>query len=418
MTSRHARNTRTSSRRRRRSRSPGLGPPPQRSGSGRRTGVRRSRYHDDPHLVPPHAVAWRAAERPEHQQSARRRGWIRGGRPWLSEVDSRDGVPGPVSRQRITLDNVLSSGHWALCCAGDARCIRTTRHLAERAACVARLECRPCARLARWWLAGRTGLLAAATTARGQVALPDTDALPPGRTGNFATVPTVRASATAEPGSPRTAIRAPTGSLPSRRSTRSTDAGEASGVPARPVMTVYHGSEGPMFVFSKLLIWYFQRSQVIDLTDFSAAEAVGYEPQAGAALALLRLAQLHEHAAEALRCRNATCVPCAPGREDSSMSRAPAGLARAKCAAGSLTSRLTWCKPGPRVSRNLATVWSALARLQQLERHRAEVHEHHTQCAVVQQLFIATPRARARSTSVCTRRRRRRGPRSPRGRGP
>ena len=35
-----------------------------------------------------------------------------------------------------------------------------------------------------------------------------------------------------------------------------------------PVMTVYHGTESALFVFSGFPIWYFQRSQTIALTDF------------------------------------------------------------------------------------------------------------------------------------------------------
>jgi hypothetical protein len=35
-----------------------------------------------------------------------------------------------------------------------------------------------------------------------------------------------------------------------------------------PIMTLYHGGENSMFVFSGFPIWYFQRSQTIDLVDF------------------------------------------------------------------------------------------------------------------------------------------------------
>ena len=35
-----------------------------------------------------------------------------------------------------------------------------------------------------------------------------------------------------------------------------------------PVMTIYHGSQAPLFVFSGFPVWYFQRQQGIELVDF------------------------------------------------------------------------------------------------------------------------------------------------------
>ena len=36
----------------------------------------------------------------------------------------------------------------------------------------------------------------------------------------------------------------------------------------RPVMTLYHGRENGLFVFSGFPIWYFQKSQAIGVVDF------------------------------------------------------------------------------------------------------------------------------------------------------
>jgi hypothetical protein len=42
-----------------------------------------------------------------------------------------------------------------------------------------------------------------------------------------------------------------------------------------PVMTLYHGREAPTFVFSGFPLWYFQRSQVIDVVDFVLTKVWG-----------------------------------------------------------------------------------------------------------------------------------------------
>jgi len=97
---------------------------------------------------------------------------------------------------------------------------------------------------------------------------PDTDPLPPQRTSGF-----YNSAYTAEhldqpnivfeDSDPSPDRFAPVSTLDTLYETRLGESGSGW-----PVMTVYHGSEGPMFVFSGFPIWYFQRSQTIELVDF------------------------------------------------------------------------------------------------------------------------------------------------------
>jgi len=99
---------------------------------------------------------------------------------------------------------------------------------------------------------------------------PATDPLPPLRTGNF--------YLTAYPAEvlskPNDIVE---GAATARASTLDTlyeTQGGAIGS-GWPIMTLYHGSENSMFVFSGFPIWYFQRSQTIDLVDFVLQRAWG-----------------------------------------------------------------------------------------------------------------------------------------------
>jgi hypothetical protein len=88
---------------------------------------------------------------------------------------------------------------------------------------------------------------------------PDTDPLPPLRTSNF-----YLSSYGAEHLSlPNIVTEDGVSTLDTLYETQGGEAGSG-----KPVMTVYHGTEAPLFVFSGFPIWYFQRSQTIDLVDF------------------------------------------------------------------------------------------------------------------------------------------------------
>src|SRR5262249_18148890 len=52
-----------------------------------------------------------------------------------------------------------------------------------------------------------------------------------------------------------------------------------------PVMTYYHGFESGPVVFSGFPLWYFQRSQVVALTDFVLHDIWGLNRQGGAGAA-------------------------------------------------------------------------------------------------------------------------------------
>ena len=97
---------------------------------------------------------------------------------------------------------------------------------------------------------------------------PETDPLPPLRTANFyltsyAAEHLHKSNDIAEDGDPDPSIFTPVSTLDTLYETLGGEAGVGW-----PVMTVYHGSESPLFVFSGFPIWYFQRSQTIDLVDF------------------------------------------------------------------------------------------------------------------------------------------------------
>jgi len=97
---------------------------------------------------------------------------------------------------------------------------------------------------------------------------PETDPLPPMRTANFylTSFPAEfldKPNVVTEDGDPDPARFTPVSTLDTLYETRGGEAGSGW-----PVMTVYHGSESPLFVFSGFPVWYFQRSQTIELVDF------------------------------------------------------------------------------------------------------------------------------------------------------
>ena len=105
-----------------------------------------------------------------------------------------------------------------------------------------------------------------------------------------------------------------------------------------------------------------------------------------------RSAQLDQHAAQTLRVqeRHTRAMRARAWRFVDQARRPPRGSARAprRCRA---TSKLTWCKPGAARVEKLRHRVIRRARLEQLERDRAERHEQHAQRAVDR----AAPRRRA-----------------------
>lgn len=63
--------------------------------------------------------------------------------------------------------------------------------------------------------------------------------------------------------------------------------------PRMPVMTYYHGSETTPMVFSGFPIWYFQRQQCADLTDFVLQDIWGLARQPGAGQTSAHVARRH-----------------------------------------------------------------------------------------------------------------------------
>jgi len=97
---------------------------------------------------------------------------------------------------------------------------------------------------------------------------PATDPLPPLRTANFyltsyAAEHLDKPNIILEDINPDPSVFTPASALDTLYVTQGGEAGTGW-----PVMTVYHGKESPLFVFSGFPIWYFQRSQTIDLVDF------------------------------------------------------------------------------------------------------------------------------------------------------
>jgi hypothetical protein len=92
---------------------------------------------------------------------------------------------------------------------------------------------------------------------------PDTDPLPPLRTGNFY----LTSYAAEVLSKPNDVVEGAAAARASTLDTLYETQGGAIGS-GWPVMTVYHGSENASFVFSGFPIWYFQRGQTIALVDF------------------------------------------------------------------------------------------------------------------------------------------------------
>jgi hypothetical protein len=101
-----------------------------------------------------------------------------------------------------------------------------------------------------------------------------TDPVPAGRTGvSYPTAYT--AEHISKPNSVLERIGA-TGPMMSVLDTLYETQGGAAG-PGWPVMTLYHGSKSPVFVFSGFPLWYFQRDQVIELVDFVLGDVWGLQ---------------------------------------------------------------------------------------------------------------------------------------------
>ncbi len=106
-----------------------------------------------------------------------------------------------------------------------------------------------------------------------------TDPLPPLRTGNFY-LTSYAAEHLSKPNSIlEHLVGGPVGTpassvLDTLYETRSGEAGSGW-----PLMTVYHGREATLFVFSGFPIWYFQRSQTIELVDFVLGRLWGLSRQ-------------------------------------------------------------------------------------------------------------------------------------------
>ena len=97
---------------------------------------------------------------------------------------------------------------------------------------------------------------------------PDTDPLPPLRTGGvyltqYPAEHLTRSNAIVELDNPDPTIGRAFAALDTIYETSGGDAGSGW-----PVMTLYHGSENGTFVFSGFPPWYFQRTQLIQLVDF------------------------------------------------------------------------------------------------------------------------------------------------------
>jgi hypothetical protein len=97
---------------------------------------------------------------------------------------------------------------------------------------------------------------------------PDTDPLPPLRTGGFynGSYPAEHLSkpnGIIETDNPDPALGHAFSALDTLYETQGGNAGSG-----RPVMTLYHGSDNATFVFSGFPPWYFQRAQTIQLVDF------------------------------------------------------------------------------------------------------------------------------------------------------
>jgi hypothetical protein len=106
---------------------------------------------------------------------------------------------------------------------------------------------------------------------------PETDPLPPLRTANFyltsyAAEHLHMPNDIAEDGDPDPSTFTPVSTLDTLYETLGGQAGSGW-----PVMTVYHGSENPLFVFSGFPVWYFQRSQTIELVDFVLQRLWGHQ---------------------------------------------------------------------------------------------------------------------------------------------
>ena len=93
---------------------------------------------------------------------------------------------------------------------------------------------------------------------------PDTDPMPPLRTGNFY-LNSYPAEHLSKPNAVGESI-GPGQTVSTLDTLYETQGGEAG--TGWPVMTIYHGTEAPLFVFSGFPIWYFQKTQSIALADF------------------------------------------------------------------------------------------------------------------------------------------------------
>ncbi len=78
---------------------------------------------------------------------------------------------------------------------------------------------------------------------------------------------------------PNIVIESRGGAVSSALDTLYETAGSGDAGIGRPVMTYYHGSEGPPFVFSGFPLWYFQRAQSIQLVDFVLQRLFGMSRQ-------------------------------------------------------------------------------------------------------------------------------------------